>query len=246
MRPAAARTQSINNLKQIGLGAQSFHDFHKRLPFNGTRAAVANDPASGSWAFQILPFIDQAPLFAQPNLNAGVASYMCPGRGRPTFCATGAWTDYMINPWLNDARNGAVNAADVKRELKDITDGTSNTIFAGHGMINPSLYPSITAHAQSTDIFKGGEPALARRSTTNQRDTNDDAGLTWGSPFAQGTLVVFCDGTVRMIPYSMTGGTIVDGVSKGPANNPVQLGDPVGRFGAYLTPAGGEAVVLPD
>src|SRR5262245_50178737 len=35
VREAAARTQSTNNLKQIGLAGQSFHDVNKRLPFNG-------------------------------------------------------------------------------------------------------------------------------------------------------------------------------------------------------------------
>src|SRR5262245_51070799 len=35
VREAAARTQSTNNLKQIGLAMQSFHDANKRIPFNG-------------------------------------------------------------------------------------------------------------------------------------------------------------------------------------------------------------------
>ena len=36
VREAAARTQSTNNLKQIGLAGQSFHDASKSLPFNGS------------------------------------------------------------------------------------------------------------------------------------------------------------------------------------------------------------------
>ena len=82
VREAAARTQSTNNLKQIGLACQSFHDANKRLPYNGLfanatvggtqyiAAATAGNPASGSWAFQILPYIDQGALF---NINGGTS-----------------------------------------------------------------------------------------------------------------------------------------------------------------------------
>src|SRR5215207_8097232 len=59
VREAAARTQSINNLKQIGLAFHNYHDSVRHLPFNGTGAAQSGNPTSGSWAFQILPYIEQ-------------------------------------------------------------------------------------------------------------------------------------------------------------------------------------------
>src|SRR5215207_552274 len=72
VREAAARTHSINNLKQTGLAAHSFHDSVKSLPFNGSSIAAGGSPytleprqgsnKSGSWAWQILPYIDQGPL----------------------------------------------------------------------------------------------------------------------------------------------------------------------------------------
>ena len=67
VREAAARTQSINNLKQIVLSMQGFNDANKFLPWGGNTTAVAGNNLSGSWAFQILPYIDQDPYFAVGN-----------------------------------------------------------------------------------------------------------------------------------------------------------------------------------
>src|ERR1700692_3284510 len=70
VREAAARTQCLNNLKQIGLACHNHHDVHKRLPPGG-----ANDeppfgtdvPSPGhwgsSWMVYLLPYIDQEPLY---------------------------------------------------------------------------------------------------------------------------------------------------------------------------------------
>ena len=114
VREAAARTQSINNLKQIALACQSYHDVNKKLPFNGIGPADPKHGASsGSRAYQILPFIDQAPMFNNPeNFKAvGIAAYMCPGRGRPLFEAGGGpWTDYFYNNYLNSDVNMPNNA----------------------------------------------------------------------------------------------------------------------------------------
>src|SRR6266571_192302 len=63
VRDAAARTQCLNNLKNIGLALHSYHDANKRLP-----AGAANDMApfgtdtsgaqwGASWKIYILPYI---------------------------------------------------------------------------------------------------------------------------------------------------------------------------------------------
>lgn len=111
VREADARMQSITNLKQIVLAAQAFNDANKYLPFNGSSEggyslnAAGNQQSSGSWGFQIAPFLDEHVMFKAGTSNKGVAKYMCPGRGRPLTMATPAvgaqtppWSDYVINP----------------------------------------------------------------------------------------------------------------------------------------------------
>lgn len=251
VRTAAARTQSINNLKNIGLAFHAFHDNNGRLPFNGTTAAVAGNSTSGSWAFQILPFIDQGPLFAAPSRTVGIAVYMCPGRGRPmTEGSNGAWTDYFYNNYLNDPNNpNSTAGADRKLKLVTISDGTSNTIMVGQGNLSISEY-SANATAGSTNIFTGGNWQTTRAigppsapliitsagipiviqpgrpgTTTLSQDTAASPNQgSWGGPFSAGALMCMADGTVRMFPYSMSAAS----------------------FSAFLTPTAGESVTLPD
>jgi prepilin-type N-terminal cleavage/methylation domain-containing protein/prepilin-type processing-associated H-X9-DG protein len=73
VRAAAARTQCVNNLKQLGLGLHSFHDTYKHFPIGEWN----DDNVDVGWGTWLLPYIEQAPLWNQiyPNLakvpNAG-------------------------------------------------------------------------------------------------------------------------------------------------------------------------------
>src|SRR5262245_20400366 len=66
VREAAARSQCGNNLKQFGLAIHNYHDTYKTLP--PTRL---NRDGCPTWCVVILPFIEQAPLYRQWNLQAG-------------------------------------------------------------------------------------------------------------------------------------------------------------------------------
>src|SRR5437879_5601466 len=70
VREAAARTQCINNLKQIGLAMHNFHDTNRRLPpgYMATAAYPGTSPGWG-WAAYILPYLDQMPLYNQINFQ---------------------------------------------------------------------------------------------------------------------------------------------------------------------------------
>jgi prepilin-type N-terminal cleavage/methylation domain-containing protein len=71
VREAAARTQSTNNLKQMGLALHNFNDTYKRLPptVGWVPTASATSPprggAVGTVLFHILPFVEQKNLYNQ-------------------------------------------------------------------------------------------------------------------------------------------------------------------------------------
>jgi prepilin-type N-terminal cleavage/methylation domain-containing protein len=69
VRDAAARTQSSNNLKQIGLALHGFHDIHQKFPpgyqsgYPG-QAPPAIDAAPGwAWGTFLLPHLEQGNLY---------------------------------------------------------------------------------------------------------------------------------------------------------------------------------------
>ncbi|HEY4260121.1 MAG TPA: DUF1559 domain-containing protein, partial [Schlesneria sp.] len=69
-REAARRSQCNNNLKQLGLALHNYHDAYNTFP-PGCRFAFVGTPDWGmSFWISILPYIDQAPLFSQLDLNA--------------------------------------------------------------------------------------------------------------------------------------------------------------------------------
>ena len=121
VREAAARTQCVNNLKQIGLAFQNHHDTIGYMPCGGTNnqpygyqtgsigglpgaGGVSGQPAigpaqNGSWAFQILPYIEQINVWNSTNLqlicSTPIKSYFCPSRRAPYITSAGfAAIDY--------------------------------------------------------------------------------------------------------------------------------------------------------
>ncbi len=64
-REAARRTQCKNNLKQLGLALQNYHDVYTTFPF-GARSQSGTGP---SWMVGILPYVDQQALYNQFDMN---------------------------------------------------------------------------------------------------------------------------------------------------------------------------------
>jgi type II secretory pathway pseudopilin PulG len=138
-REAAARLQSQNNLKQIGLACHNHHDTFNRLP-------PGRDANGFSAATHLLPFIEQAALYNQINLkekfdakaNADarkvqIKTFLDPRD--PVLVVDPGYgpTNYLYNagskPALED--NDGLFYAESKVKFADVTDGLSNTLMAG-------------------------------------------------------------------------------------------------------------------
>ncbi len=70
-REAARRTQCKNNMKQLALALHNYHDVYNHFPINYSTTFTL-DNLSLSWMVGILPYIEQAPLFAQINTSFGI------------------------------------------------------------------------------------------------------------------------------------------------------------------------------
>jgi hypothetical protein len=132
IREAAARMQSNNNLKQIGLAIHAYHDVWGSFP---TDRLDKNGKPILSWRVEILPFIEQENLYKQFKLDEPwdsahnkvpsqtlVKTFMAPNATPPAKYEWG-YTSYR-------GISGPGTAFEAGKKLKfvDFTDGTSNTI----------------------------------------------------------------------------------------------------------------------
>lgn len=63
-REAARRTQCNNNLKNIGLGLQNYHDTYKTFPMGAMHGGLRTAGYVGpSWQFGVLPFMEQRNIY---------------------------------------------------------------------------------------------------------------------------------------------------------------------------------------
>ncbi len=130
-REAARRSQCKNNLKQIGMALQNYHDTYGALP--PAYMPDKNGRPLHSWRTMILPFLDQFALYNTIDMSkpwddpvnakayaTRVSVYECPSSQVPA-----THTTYLAVVTPNSIiRPGA------PRRYSDITDGRSNTLQA--------------------------------------------------------------------------------------------------------------------
>jgi prepilin-type N-terminal cleavage/methylation domain-containing protein len=149
-RMSARRTQSVNNLKQLGLATINYVDVNRgKLPNNGTwqySAWVWGPPYNQArpphpelveacgWVYKILPFIEEASLYENWEFVAPIPMLMDPARGGFGLAAKkydpsntslpGGWSD-------NIAATGPV------------TDYAANAMVFGSAMNTHKIGPGI-------------------------------------------------------------------------------------------------------
>jgi hypothetical protein len=196
-----------NNLKQISLALENYHEKHGHFPSVST--CDQNGKPLFSWREQILPQIECGPLYdrlrqkepwdspynAKICRQASIDIYQCPAADREKNDCT---TNYVavIGPGTAWRKEGAVR-------LSDLPDGGSHTVMLVE-TVNSDIH---WANPQDLTV----EDAL-------ERMQDEQMGSVWkiawrqmkkGSPLVLSTAhsdsinVIFADGTVRHLPASM-------------------------------------------
>ena len=128
--------------RQISIGALNYHDAIHAFPVGGRQGGVVgasewfdeNGRPHLSWRVHILPFIDQAALFNQFHLNESWDSphnspellNQMPDAYRSTASRDGSTSTRMVMAFGPEA---AFSLIGPDTELRDIRDGTFNTLF---------------------------------------------------------------------------------------------------------------------
>lgn len=210
-REAARRTQSRNNLKQQALALHNYHDTFNHFP----RGTIENDDLKPeerlSWYVSILPYIEQAALYDTIDKEAGweadgnangvqmaIEVFMNPSQ--PNVRRNPSSSDYVgvagIGPDAasldKDDEKAGIFGYDRETSIRDITDGTSNTL-----MIIDSAKPNVSYMA-------GGEATI--RGFSQKPYINGPDGI--GSPHTGGVQAAFADGSVRFISENIDDETL--------------------------------------
>jgi hypothetical protein len=187
VRASAARMQSSNNLRQIGVALHGFHDSYGRFPAAAIYDKNKKRPLL-SWRVQLLPFIEQDNLYRQFKLDEPWDSEhnkkliplmpkVYQSSKNPKLLAEYR-TTYLAP--LDKAAMFPPGADGVR--IADVTDGTSNTLFLVDADDDRAV---VWTRPDDLEVAEG-DPAK---------------GLS--ARKGDGYLTLFVDGSVRLIPKTI-------------------------------------------
>lgn len=179
-REAARRSQCKNNLKQAALALHNYHDTHSVFPFGWGGDSSDMRPRRVSWMQMILPFIDQAPLyntyvqenpthtntFSLGNKNTAIPALVCPSNPRSFV---GGNLGFRGNYGGNGGSVGGSGTGSFASTsgngiffryssvgMRDVVDGTSNTLLLAEGVARPDGTNAGTAWGEVGSYWGGG------------------------------------------------------------------------------------------
>lgn len=207
-----------------------------RVPPYSTILMAIGDPLQsparqqGSWAYSLLPFVEQEVAFREVKWDTPLEILVCPSRRRAAALIPdndeygdytgGGWawakTDYACNGFL-------IGGLSFCRPLSFVTDGTTNSILVGEKALNPMTYQA-SGWFFDEPYFLGGALGNRRKGINVLMDGPDYSYLdNWGSAHPIGPCFLFADGSVRTLSYEISAAAIA----------------------ALLTPNGGEPTPEP-
>ncbi|MDB5342775.1 MAG: hypothetical protein JWP89_1152 [Schlesneria sp.] len=117
-REAARRTQCKNALKQVGLAIHNFHDTRSGFP------PISLGPDRLTWYALILPYLEQAPLYNQLNLN-DVTTYATPNTPNNIACNSDGMSAIQVYRCPSRRSKGKNNAGNVTSDYVATTWSTN-------------------------------------------------------------------------------------------------------------------------
>ncbi|MHB8957563.1 MAG: DUF1559 family PulG-like putative transporter [Pirellulaceae bacterium] len=195
-REAARRSQSMNNMKQIGLAIHNYHDTFRAFPpsYNMDKEGKA----LLSWRVHILPFIEASPLYQEFHLdepwdsehNKKLIARMPPVYRSPNSVAEPGKTVYLGNAGKDGVfvpPTAGPPSQPMGLSFAKITDGASNTV-----MVVEANDAAAVIWTKPDDLVPAADNPLQ--------------GL--GAMRPGGFLAAFCDGSVRIIAATVDRNTL--------------------------------------
>ena len=214
VREAAARTQCINNLKQIGIACHNFHGVYKYFESDNAATAPPYPYPNTCWLLQTIPYLEQQNAVQVvtgggngnlqgngENGNAGGTASLVPVNNGEILLP------FLLCPSRGMRGNGLADYNYVQQSTAVLygaplgvsfvqignANGVSNTAMVGHLACNPRDYAT-----GPTPWYNCIQPT----SCQSVPDAQAPPGMpdqTFGSPHAEGNGVLFADGHVQFL-----------------------------------------------